>query len=97
MAIVVEERKNPAGGIVNFLIWLFILGSVASAVYYIFFASPELVEVVAPHGFQATEQVAKIELNPQEVLDDPRFQALQQRVTPPSLGAFGRPNPFLGF
>ncbi len=97
MAIVVEERKNSGGGIVNFLIWLFILGSIASAVYYIFFASPGFVEVVAPHNFEATQEIAKIELNPREVLDDPRFQALQQYVTLPPIGAFGRSNPFLGF
>lgn len=95
MALVVGEQRN-SGALFAFLAWLLILFVVGVGGYYVFFKNPSLIEVTPPPGFQSTEQIAKIELDPQEVVSDPAFQSLRQYVTPPSAGTVGRPNPFLG-
>lgn len=97
MAIVVEEQKRGAGNAVSVVIWLVLLGVIGAAVYYIFFAQPDLVDVAAPAppNFARTEQIAKLTLNVEEILSDARFQDLQPYVTPPETGTFGRANPFL--
>jgi hypothetical protein len=99
MAIVVEEerQRGVSSGVVSVLIWLLILGIIASAVYYIFFAEPELITITAPEGFTATEMTSRADIDPQAVLGDPRFTGLHDYVTQPPPGSFGRTNPFLGF
>jgi len=97
MAIIVEEeKKSGASGILMIVTWLAIIGAIAGAVYYVFFAQPQLVgQIVAPAGFQNTQQLSKINLNPQDILQSPSFQALKQYITPLEPSTTGRPNPFL--
>lgn len=97
MAIIVEEeKKNGAGGILTILTWLVIVGAIGGAVYYVFFAQPQLVgKITAPAGFQSTQQLSKINLNPQDILESQSFQALKQYITPLQPATAGRPNPFL--
>ncbi len=96
MAIVVEEKRNR-GGIVNFLIWIAILATVGASVYYIFFKNPELVEFTASSSFKNVQQLSKISINPQELLNNAKFQALKQYVTLTPPQNLGRSNPFIGF
>jgi len=99
MAIVVEEEQSRgvSSGVVSILVWLLILGIIAAAVYYVFFAEPEFITITAPEDFAATEITARADIDPQAVLGDPRFTNLRDYVTPPPPGSFGRSNPFLGF
>lgn len=97
MAIVVEDQQKEGGGgsVLGLAVWLLVLGLVGAGVYYIAFAKPEFVEVVAPIGFKATEEIAKLNLNADEILADPRFEDLRTHVTLTPTGMFGRENPFL--
>lgn len=99
MAIVVEQEQSRgvSSGVVSILVWLLILGIIAAAVYYVFFAEPEFIQIAPPDDFAATEQTANAEIDPEAVLGDPRFTNLNDYITPPPPGAFGRTNPFLGF
>src|SRR3989344_5104869 len=99
MAIVVEEEQSRgvSSGVVSILIWLLVLGIIAAAVYYVFFAEPEFITISAPEDFTETEITARAEIDPQAVLGDPRFTNLNDYVTSPPPGSFGRSNPFLGF
>ncbi|MEY4731546.1 MAG: hypothetical protein RL681_492 [Candidatus Parcubacteria bacterium] len=99
MAIIVEEEQSRgvSSGVVSILVWLLILGIIAVAVYYVFFAEPELITISSPEGFAATELTANADIDPQTVLGDPQFTNLHDYVTPIPPGSFGRSNPFLGF
>lgn len=97
MAILIEEeKKNGTGGILTILTWLIVLGAILGAAYYLFFAQPQLVgKITAPAGFQNTQQLIQINLNPQAILQSQSFQALKQYITPLQPSTTGRPNPFL--
>lgn len=99
MAIIVDEQRRGASGadMGSIMIWLGLIGIIAAAAYYLFFAQPELIEVAAPSGFQATEQISKIDLSADDVVGSSGFKALTEHVTLPENGTFGRPNPFQGF
>lgn len=94
MAIVIEEEKTNIS-IVGILTWLAVLFIIAAAVYYIFFAQPQLVEIAAPASLQNINPIAKINLNPEEVVNSPGFRLLVQYITPPAVGNVGRENPFV--
>ena len=96
MAIVVEEKKGRVG-IVNFLIWIGVVATIGVSVYYIFFKNPALVEFTASPSFKNVQQLSRISINPQELLNNAEFQALKQYVTLTPLQNLGRSNPFLGF
>lgn len=98
MAIIIEEKTN-GNGIVTFLIWLAILGIITASAYYVFFKKPELVEFSAspPLTFNNIQQLSKISINSDQLINNPQFQALKQYVTVPSPENVGRSNPFLGF
>lgn len=93
MAIIIEEEKNKIG-IVKFLMWFLILIIIGVAGYYIFFAQPQLIEIVTPSNFKAIDPLAGINLNPEEVLNSQDFLSLKKYVTPPEPGNTGKTNPF---
>jgi len=96
MAIIVEEKRN-SGNIVNFLTWIAVLAITVASVYYIFFKNPELVEFTASSSFKNVQELSKITIDPQELLNNAAFQALKQYVTLTPPQNLGRSNPFLGF
>ena len=98
MAIVIEEEKSRVsiagiGGLVIFV------AVVAAAVYYIFFAAPELVPVPLPQGYEDIAPAAGFNLNPENVLAKPPFTDLQMPAfplpTPGGPAPVGRANPFV--
>ncbi len=95
MAIVVETKRNR-GGVIAFVIWLLLITIVVAGAYYVFFKKPELISVPTPEGFEEAQRISKIRLNPQEVLDNPKFKSLRSYITPSEATAFGKANPFLG-
>lgn len=98
MAIVIEEEKRTSSvGILSIALWLLLLGGLAAGAYYVFFKSPELIEVAAPSDFKNTEQISKIQLKPEEVLSNQQFKMLRSYVTLPTPVPTGRANPFLSF
>lgn len=94
MAIVVESKKNQ-GGVIAFIIWLLLIIIVVAGAYYVFFKKPEIISLPAPAGFEETQRISKIRLNPQEVLDNPKFKSLRSYITPSGATTFGKSNPFL--
>ena len=95
MAIVIQEEQQSTSGIMIVVIWGVILLVIGVAVYYVFFKNPEIVATKTPSNFENTEQISKIKLDPNEVLSDPKFQALKAHVSPIVLPSVGRVNPFL--
>jgi len=96
MAIVIEEEKNGTS-VMGVVMWVVVFAIIIAAVYYVFFAQPQLVEVVAPANFKNINPLANINLNPEDVVNSRNFQSLKQYVTPSSPENFGRSNPFLPF
>ncbi len=96
MAIVISEEGKDKGMLMNFLIWLVIVAIIAAAAYYIFFKKPTLIEIAAPANFRSTEKLLNIDLSPEDVVNDPRFQALKPYITPSIPRDMGKLNPFLG-
>lgn len=97
MAIVIEEEKGKTGA-VSVFIWLVIIGIIFAIAYYLFFKKPDLIPLIkVPSNFQSTDQLKNITLQPNDVIENPQFKALQKyinfEVADPR---GGRPNPFLG-
>ncbi|HVM76729.1 MAG TPA: hypothetical protein VMU07_01080 [Candidatus Paceibacterota bacterium] len=99
MAIVIEEEKSRSN-IVRIIGWLVILGVVGAAIYYIFFAQPQLA-IIAPAGnLNAVAPIVESNIDPNQVLGSDAFKALKAAPVPPvptSTGnsPSGRPNPFI--
>ena len=97
MAIVVEEGKKS--GILRIVGWISIILILCAAVYYVFFAAPEVVVIPTPANFQYVAPLAQVTLHPEDVLNSPGFQALKPPSfalpTPKGPAAVGRTNPLL--
>ena len=98
MAIIVEEEKNRVN-LMKLLGWLAILGVVAVAIYYIFFAAPELVVIQPPAGFQNIAPISKANIHPEDVLNNTKYTSLKAPPfplpTPQGPTSLGRQNPFI--
>jgi hypothetical protein len=97
MAIIVEEneRKNNIFGIVEWLVFLLIAGI---AIYYVFFAQPELVTIPATGNLGEIAPITQIVLHPETVVQGAAFQALTSTIplpTPSGPATVGRTNPFI--
>ncbi len=98
MAIVIEEEKKNGLELMRVAWFVAFIAIVGIAVYYIFFAAPELVVVPPPQGFSAAVPTG-LNIQPQDVLGSPAFQALKvpQFPLPSASGpvSVGRQNPFV--
>ncbi len=97
MAIIVEEEQKKSGllGIIGWLVFLAIAGA---AVYYVFFAQPELVTIPASGTLGTIAPITQTALHPQTVVQGAAFQALKSTITLPSPSgpaAVSRPDPFI--
>ncbi len=96
MAILVEEKAD-SGAVVNIVIWIMILAIISASVYYIFFKQPQLVEFAGSSSLKDIQQLSKISINSDKLINDRAFQTLKSYITVSQPDNLGRDNPFLGF
>ena len=96
MAIIIEEKRD-AKGVLNWLVWVAILAIITSAIYYIFFKKPELIEFTSSSSFKNIQELSKININSGQLVNNSQFQALKQYITVTEPQNLGRTNPFLEF
>jgi hypothetical protein len=99
MAIIVDEEKKPTH-IFAILGWLGFLVVATVAVYYIFFAAPQAAVLPTTGSLSALAPLASSTIQPQDVINEPAFQAILKGTTiqPPSPtgpASVKRANPFL--
>ena len=97
MAIIVEEGEKKSN-ILGILGWLVFLALAAAAVYYVFFAQPQLVAIPATGELSAIAPIAQNSLQPETVLQSGAFQALVSTITlptPQGPASVGRRDPFI--
>lgn len=97
MAIVVEEgeKKNNLLGILG---WIVFLGIIAAAVYYLFFAQPQLVVIPSTGTIGTIAPITQAAASPSAVMQSPAFQSLRSTITlptPQGPAAVSRPDPFI--
>ncbi len=95
MALILEEKKDAAGSVMNLLVWLVLLVVLASGSYYLFFKNPELVPISPPPGFSETQAVASLTLDPEAVIRSLESRGFKSQITVPQSETRGRANPFL--
>lgn len=98
MAIIVEENGGKRSNLLGIIGWLVFLAVAAVAVYYIFFAQPELVTIPATGAIGTIAPITQISLQPSSVIQGPAFEALTSTVPLPSPqgpAGVGRPDPFV--
>lgn len=97
MAIVFEKQKSAVNWFA-LLVFLFLVGFVGFAAYYLFFAPVPKIQAILPPALQDANRFSKLEfIDPSSILQNPSFSRLKQYVTLPGPGRLGRPNPFLPF
>lgn len=96
MAIFVEE-KSDSSVIINMVIWIAILAIISAGIYYIFFKQPQLVEFTASQSFKNIQQLSKISINSDKLINNQAFQTLKPYITVAQPDNLGKDNPFLGF
>jgi hypothetical protein len=97
MAIVVEEGEKKTN-ILGIMGWLVFLGIAAAAVYYVFFAQPELVTISSSGSLSTIAPITQVSLQPDAVMKDAAFQALKTTISLPTAqgpASVGRTNPFV--
>lgn len=98
MAIIVEENGKKKSNLLGIVGWLVFLGVAAAAVYYIFFAQPELVAIPASGTIGTIAPITQVSLQPAVVIQGPAFEALTSTIPLPSPqgpAAVGRSDPFI--
>jgi hypothetical protein len=97
MAIVIEEEKKSSSALA-FLGWIVVLAIIAVAIYYVFFALPPSAIILPTGTLESVGSLPATAVNPQDVVNNEEFRALQQYVAEPtSTGPVpvGRQNPFI--
>lgn len=97
MAIIVEEEKKSSPLLIV-IISIFLLVFLGMGAYYLFFRPvPGVEQVVISPELQSISKVSKITLDIASITDSPVYKSLLKHVNEPSLGVFGRANPFASF
>ena len=97
MAIVIEEEKKSSNILAVFG-WLVVLAMIGAAIYYVFFVEPPSAIILPSGTLQSLGSLPASGVNPQDVVNNDEFQALQQYISEPtSTGpvSVGRQNPFV--
>ncbi len=96
MPITVEQEKKGMGlmVIIGVVTALLVLGGVT---YALFFAQAPLIEVITSPELENLSQISLIELDSSEITESPVYQVLEQKISLPVQGFFGRENPFRHF
>ncbi|MEX0689849.1 MAG: hypothetical protein WD095_00220 [Candidatus Paceibacterota bacterium] len=93
MAIQIEQERSSANW-VGILLTLIIVGSIFGGAYYLFFTSPNLINVVIPGSADDLTEISQIEFNAEALLNSDNFRQLRQYdsgINPPPPG---KSNPF---
>jgi len=94
MAIIVEEEKRRTN-LFSLILGTSLFVAIIVLVYYLFFAPTPLMEKVISSNTQTLKELSGIRLQPEEVINNPKFQILRQYVNPIDTGMPGKNNPFL--
>lgn len=95
MAIIIEEEKGEKLPLATFITWGAILAAVLVAVFYIF-RRPEVSDVNVPPELQRTRLISEqIKIDPDAILNNPKFRLRKRFVEPPQAGNLGKANPFI--
>ena len=94
MAIIVEEEKRKINWFALILA-VSLAGIVISLAYYLFFAPTPLIGKAVSQNTQTLKDLSDIKLNPEEVINNPKFQILRQYINPVEAGLPVKNNPFL--
>ena len=94
MAIIIEEEKREINWYA-LIVAVVIIAIISMSVYFLFFIKPELAEVVVPSRLKELPEIVKIELNPNDVFENPFVKNNLNNYVEPviSEGAYN-PNPF---
>lgn len=96
MAIIIQEEKKQINWFALGVIVL-MMAIVFTTIYYLFFIQPSLIEKAVPLQLQSIKELSKIKLDPEAIVNNPRFQILKQYVNPIEIGQVGNNNPFAPF
>ena len=97
MAIIIEEEQINKISMITIIGWIGVLVIIVIAVYVIFFQSPESLIEDVPEEFRSTQEISRINLDPEAIINNPNFRSRVQYVDPPVPGGLGRPDPFVPF
>ena len=94
MAIIIEEEKREINWYA-LIVAVVIIAIISMSVYFLFFIKPELAEVVVPSRLKELPEIVKIELNPNDVFENPFVKNNLNNYVEPviSEGAYNA-NPF---
>lgn len=95
MALIMQQETRRGTNWFGFFIFLFIFAVIVGSGYFLFFSPTPGIEIVAPSSLQATETVSQASLDSSKVINDPVLKTFREYGTVPSVGAVGRPNPFI--
>ena len=96
MAIVVEQEKRQ-GDLLLLVGWLAVIVVILITIFFLFFKKPESLPFPLPAEFQRTDQVSRIIIDPDPVINNSKFKSRGPQVTLPGKGEFGRINPFFTY
>jgi len=94
MAILIEEEKRKINWFALVIVVL-IIAAIIGATYYLFFSPTPLIEKVVPSSVQSLQVLSNIKLQPELIINNPKFQVLKTYINPIETGAVGKNNPFL--
>lgn len=97
MAIVFEEQKRSVNW-ARIAFYVFIVGFIGFAIYYLFLGPSPKLDVVLPAPLEQASKISEINfVEPSVVLNSKAYLSLERRYGPPSPGISGRQNPFSKF
>lgn len=96
MAIIIEEEKNRSN-LTRLVGWLVIFVIIIVAIYYVFFAEPQLVIITPSDNISIITPIAQTSLSASDITGSPAFKALTPSVIPvvSTSTTGGRANPFV--
>ena len=94
MAIVINEEKKGNGGWFGIGLTVLVVLIVGIAVYYVFFAQPEVINTVTPLKLQSIDAIGALHFDPQSVVNSPLFNGQRQSIALPPVPAGSNSAPF---
>jgi len=96
MAILVEQEKKPINWF-NIIVIAVVIVVLFSVVYFVFFSSPELIDVVVPGNLNSIKELSQVQVDPTPVVSTLNKYFTGNFGTSLSIPTPGRSNPFLPY